>query len=138
MIPGLPRSRRNSPERGDGPDAVRGGGQKFQTPEDRNSRENRNKPEEPDPEPRRDPDQEAAGNQAVQKIREKLSYSETVSGKPGAPPGQKAHIIEGDLKKDKKGQSFTLNLRAGSKKISLSKIAGGKKFHCLQHSRKKA
>merc|ERR1711872_57979 len=127
MILGLPRSRRTSPERGDGPDAVRGGGQDFQTPEDRNSRENRNKPEDPDPEPRRDPDQEAAGNQAVQKIREKFSYSEIVSGKPGAPPGQKAHIIKGDLKKDKKGQNFTLNLRAGSK----AKIGAGK-FHAIQ------
>merc|ERR1711872_643756 len=130
LIPGLPRSRRTSPERGDGPAAVRGGGQKFQTLEDGNSSENRNKPEDPDPEPVRDPDQEAAGNQTVQeiqKIREKLSYAETVSGKPGAPPGQKAHIVEGDLKKDKKGQSFTLNLRAGSK----ARIGAGK-FHAIR------
>ena len=127
MIPGLPRSRRNSPERGDGPDAVRGGGQKIQTPEDRNSGENRNKPEDPDPEQRQSPDQETAGGQAVQKIREKFSYSEIVSGKPGAQPGQKAHVIKGDLKKDKKGQNFTLNLRAGSK----AKIGAGK-FHAIQ------
>ena len=65
--------------------------------------------------------------QKIQKIREKLFYAETASGKPGAPPGQKAHIIKGDLKKAKKGQSFTLNLRAGTK----AKIGAGK-FHAIQ------
>ena len=71
--------------------------------------------------------QETAENQTIQKIREKISYAEAASGKPGAPTGQKAHKAGGDLTKDKKGQSFTLNLRAGTK----AKNRAGK-FHAIQ------
>merc|ERR1711973_655804 len=85
------------------------------------------------PEPKRDlaPAQQGttntAENQAVQKIREKITCSTNTLGKPGAPLGEKVHEAGGELTRDKKGQSFTLNLRAGTK----AKIGAGK-FHAIQ------